>query len=236
MHGVSLIKTGVWYTYVHPTRKETSINAHIVYFYQRVEPVRGVCATLDNKQSANMTLKRKSSHMQLTGWRIRIRLPAADVNPAPFETVSMHVFTSKHRHTSEIQQHPRKQLHEAMQVLEEVTSEEVHFDLKHCVFETKREQPRDWHTLKSFVRELRWVFCKGGLNDKSNTSADITRRVDNVGWCRDDQDRQWKTRNEHGLVLDDVLIDIELIRLDSEYVDTIDIVGAPVTWANEAKV
>lgn len=183
-----------------------------------------------------MALERKSLHVELTGWRIRIRLPAEDVKPPPFATESMHVSVSKHRHTSEIHQHPRTQLHEAMQALEEVTSEEVHFDLEHCVFETKHERPRDWHTLTSFIRELRWVFCKGGLNDQSNTSADITRRVNNMGWCRDDQDRQWKARNEHNLVLDDVLRDIELIEVDSEYVDIIDIVCAPVTWATEVEV
>jgi hypothetical protein len=170
-------------------------------------------------------------YAKLSGWRIRIRLPTVDVNPAPFATESMHVSYQRiHPSFSEKQLLPRNQLRTAMQLLEEVTGEDVRFDFENCIFETTHEQPRAWHTLASFVRDLRFIFCRGGLNDGSNSSV----VPGGVGWCRDDQDKEWKLRNTQNLVLDDVLTDIELIRVDSQYADIINIVGAPVTWANES--
>lgn len=165
-----------------------------------------------------------STPMQLMGWRIRIRVPAVDVHPPPFATESMHVLGQNKQ--------PKRQLYTAMQVLEEVTGEDVRFDFERSVFETEYEQPRDWDTLQEFVRALRWTFCRGGFHDQSNA----TIKPASVGWCRDDRDREWKIRNEYDLVLDDVLMQIELVRRDSDYASVIDVIGAPVTWANETAV
>lgn len=97
--------------------------------------------------------------------------------------------------------HHKEQVCVAMEALEEVTGESTRFDYEHCAFETTDEQPQDWETLQSFVRALRFVFCKGGLNDKSNKAANIT---DAGRWCRDKQEKEWAIRNQQALVLDNV--------------------------------
>ena len=158
----------------------------------------------------------------LLDWRIRIRLPRDDIYSLDMECEAMHFCKQGAAHGGGLCQ--RQQLTAALENLGEVTGTSPECDRVSCYMHTTDERPRTRVDLQEIVRELRWMFCPGGVNHSVN-EADHE--------CQENREADFNVRNRFQLVLPNPITAIELVLYGPAAGPIGAILSAPITEFDE---